>query len=265
MKPKKTIYYEDPLNDDFVGRSFKYKPLSKKFRFYHWDPIYWIIQETLYYVIAVPILWLVAKIFYGYRIVGKRKLKKAKIGRKGYFIYGNHTSKADAFIPALGVASPRHPRIVCADNAMAYKVLNPLLMMLGALPLPSYPEQREPFFEAIKKHYQRGNPIIIFPEAHIWPYCSRIRPFGDASFSYPAQLGAPVFAICTTFEERKIFKFIHPKMVVHISDPIYPDMRLPLSERTHALRQAVYDYMEDTSASLDNVEYYRYLPKEKKE
>ena len=148
---------------------------------------------------------------------------------------------------------------------MAHRILIPLLRMLAAIPLPSYPEQVEPFNECIRRRYRRGEPIIIFPEAHIWPYCTRIRPFPEQSFTYPAQLGAPVFGMCVTYEEHKIFKSRKPRAIIHISDPIYPDMSKPLGERTALLREAVYNYMEDTSASLDNVEYWRYVYRKKEE
>ncbi len=265
MKVKKTIYYDDPLNDDFAGGSFHYKPLPKNYRFFRWNPIYWVFQEMIYYVIAIPILWLVGKIFWGYRVVGRRKLKRAHIGAKGYFLYGNHTTKADAIFAPVSICNPRHAFLITADNAMSHRILLPLIRLLGAIPLPSYPEQREAFVDCIKRRYKRGNAIIIFPEAHIWPYCTRIRPFPDQSFTYPAQLNAPVFAMCTTYEEHKIFKFLKPRPVVHVSDPIYPDMSKALGERTHLLREAVYRYMEETSASLDNVEYWRYLPRPKEE
>ena len=261
MKTKKTIYYSDPLNDDFSGSKFVNKPLPKKYKFYVWRPLYWIIQETLYYVFAFPIMWIVGKLGWGFKVVGKRKIKKAHLGRKGYFVYGNHTTRADSIFGPVGVCSPRHTFIVTSDNVMCHRLLIPLLRMLAVIPLPSYPEQGEAFNDCIKKRYHRGHPIIIFPEAHIWPYSTRIRPFPDQSFTYPAQLGAPVFAMCTTYEEHKVLKFLKLRAVIHVSSPIYPDMTKPLGERAHLLREAVYHYMVDTSASLDNVEYWRYLPK----
>ena len=73
--------------------------------------------------------------------------------------------------------------------------------------------------------------------------------------------------MCVTYEEHKILKFLKPRAVVHISNPIYPDMSKPLGERTHELREAVYNFLEDTASSLDNVEYWRYVykPKEKED
>ena len=267
MKIKKTIVYSDPLNEDFSGSKFKNVPLPKKYKFFVWRPIYWVFQEFLYYVIAVPVMWIIGKIGWGFKVKGKRKIKKAHLGRKGYFIYGNHTTRADAFFGPVGVCLPRHAYIITSDNVMQHRILLPLLRMLAAIPLPSYPEQVEPFNECIRKRFRRGEPIIIFPEAHIWPYCTRIRPFPDQAFTYPAQLGAPVFGMCVTYEEHKILKFLKPRAVVHISNPIYPDMSKPLGERTHELREAVYNFMEDTASSLDNVEHWRYVyqPKEKED
>jgi len=262
MLPKKTFYYTDPLKDDFSHNGFKKKrPLPKKFKFYHSNLIWRFFGVVIYFVIAVPILWLFAKLKTNYKIVGKKKLKKAHLGRKGYFIYGNHTSACDAFYAPLAIALPRRTYTVCSHEAVSHPLIRWLEVMLAALPLPYYPEQTKPFCEAIERHINHGSVILIFPEAHIWPYCTRIRPFPDASFFYPAKLGSPVVGICTTFEKRKFLRFLPPRSIIHVSKPFYPDMNLSLGERTHRLREQVYEFMVETSSSLDNVEYYRYLPK----
>jgi hypothetical protein len=67
-------------------------------------------------------------------------------------------------------------------------------------------------------------------------------------------------AVCTTYERRKICPNGKPRAVIHVTEPFYPDMDKPLGERTHLLREAVYNFMVETSSSLDNVEYYRYVP-----
>jgi 1-acyl-sn-glycerol-3-phosphate acyltransferase len=261
MKIKKTVYYSDPLNDDFAGTGIPKKPLPKKFKFYHSNLLWFFFSSLLYYVIAIPVLWIYAKIAYSFRIVGKRRLRKAHFGTHGFFVYGNHTALADAMFAPAAILNPRRTYIVCSDEAVSIRGIRWLEMMIGALPLPDSAENTEGFLGAVEKHIRHGDAVLIFPEAHIWPYCVRIRPFPDQSFTYPAQLNAPVIAICTTYEEHKIFKFRPPRAVIHLSDPFYPDMSKPLGERAHLLREAVYAFLVDTSSSLDNVEYYRYLPK----
>ncbi|MCR4562409.1 MAG: 1-acyl-sn-glycerol-3-phosphate acyltransferase [Bacilli bacterium] len=257
----KIVYYEDILNDDFAGTNIRKKPLPENFKYVHKNPIWFVLSVILYYVFAIPILWVVAKIWTSYRIVGKKKLKKAHFGLKGYFVYGNHTQIMDVAFGPISLSAPRKAFFVCHPDAVNIPLIRPLVMMLGATPLPDSPQLSERFIEAIKYRISHANPVYIFPEAHIWPYCTFIRPFPDNSFTYPASLGSPVVAMCTTYEEHKFFKFRKPRPVIHISNPIYPDMSKPLGERAHLLREAVYEYMVETSSSLDNVEYIRYVKK----
>jgi 1-acyl-sn-glycerol-3-phosphate acyltransferase len=260
MRIKKTVYYHDLLNDDFSVAQIKEKPLPKHFKYLHKNVVYYVLSCLIYYVFAIPILWTFAKIKWSFRIVGKKKFRKAHLLNHGCFIYGNHTCAGDAMFCPTEITNPRKCYIVCGRAAVSLSAVRWLEMMIGTLPLPDSPERTKDFIEAINYHYSHGNAIVIFPEAHIWDYCTRIRPFPDQSFTYPAQNNAAVFAMCTTYEEHKFFKFRKPRPVIHISDPIYPDMSKPLGERTHLLREAVYSYMVDISSSFDNVEYIRYLP-----
>ena len=162
------------------------------------------------------------------------------------------------------MALPKRTRIICSVEAVSNSFLRPIEIFLGALPLPDSSEQRKPFVDAVSYYSKkRHDAILIFPEAHIWPYCTRIRPFGEQAFTYPAQEGLPVVSCCTTFERRKILRFLPPRHVIHVSDAFYPEMDLPLGERSKKLRDQAYEYMVETSSSLENAEYYRYLPKER--
>jgi 1-acyl-sn-glycerol-3-phosphate acyltransferase len=256
MKYRSVYYYKDPLNDDFAGNGIKVKPLPKKFKWYHRGWIYGFISNLLYYVVAVPILWVYSKIAFSFKIVGKKKLRKAHL--KGYFLYGNHTLEADGFLATIGLNLPRRTYVVANQAATSIWGLRWFIMMMGCLPVPDGPDQAAKFIDAIEKHYKHHGVIMIFPEAHIWPYCTRIRPFVENSFTYPAQLNAPVVAMCTTFEQRRFFKRLPPKVVIHVSDPFYPDMSKTLGERAKELRDQAYNYMEDVSASLDNYEFIHY-------
>ena len=260
MPPKKTIYYEDLLNDDFANTGFDYKPLPDNFKYSTRNPIARFFSFIFYYVFGIPILWIYAKIATGFRIVGKKKLRKSHL-KGGYFIYGNHTSACDAMFVPAGLLPPKRVAIVCGQAAVSKAFPRPFEMALGALPLPETANQKKAYTEEMARRLKKGHAILIFPEAHIWPYCTMIRPFPDTSFTYPATFGSPVVAVCTTYEKRKICPKGKPRAVIHVSEPFYPDMSKPLGERTHLLREAVYNYMVETSSSLDNVEYYRYLPK----
>ena len=262
--PVKTIYFEDELHDDFASTKIARKTLPKKLKFYHKNLIYRFLSNCVYYLIGVPFAWLFVKIVYGAKIVGKKKWKRARLRKTGVFVYANHTTAADALFVPLLLALPKRTRIICSIEAVSNSFLRPIEIFLGALPLPDSSEQRKPFVDAVSySSKKRHDAILIFPEAHIWPYCTRIRPFGEQAFTYPAQEGLPVVSCCTTFERRKILRFLPPRHVIHVSDAFYPEMDLPLGERSKKLRDQAYDYMVETSSSLENAEYYRYLPKER--
>jgi 1-acyl-sn-glycerol-3-phosphate acyltransferase len=259
MKKQRVIYYSDPLNDDFANNHIKRRPLPDNFKYVHKNPVWKFFSALIYYVLAIPILWLVAKLHYGLKVVGKKKFKRCHL--TGYFVYGNHTQDADGFFATVDITAPIKTYIVANQDAVSLRGLRWLIMMLGCLPVPETPKQKENFIAAIEYRIKRGDAVIIMPEAHVWPYCTRIRPFPDSPFTYPAQLLAPVVPLCTTYEQRKFFKNLPPRPVIHIGDPVYPDSTLPLGERAHQLREACYNYMEDVSSSFDNYEYVRYFRK----
>ncbi len=49
--------------------------------------------------------------------------------------------------------------------------------MLGALPVPDSISEYKKFSKAYKKRISDGHPVVIYPEAHVWPYYTGIRPF----------------------------------------------------------------------------------------
>ncbi len=266
MKQKRVIYYSDLNNDDFARtQNIKKKSLPENFKYLRKKNYLFRITGWIIYRLALPFVWLYVKIAWGQKVVGKKRLKRSHL-RGGFFLYGNHTQEADGVIPHASISSPKRTFTVCSQDTVNIPGIRNLVMMLGALPVPKTPSEAQRFLEAVDYHYKRGGVILIYPEAHIWPYTTIIRDFPDASFSYPAQLNAPVVAFCNTYKQRKFFRKLPPKIVTHISAPIYPDTSLPLRERTHDLREQVHNFMIDASGSLDNYEYIRYVYRpEKKE
>lgn len=262
--PKKTIYYKDALNDDFAGTKIKQKPLPKNFRYVSKNPFFRFFAMLIYRVIAMPILWIASKIGWSVKVKGKKNAKK--VAHKGVFIYGNHTQICDAWTNQVFVSWRQRTHVLVNPDATSIKGIRWLVMMLGALPMPDI-ERKDDFMKAIETRIKQRRAIVVFPEAHIWPYCIHIRPYGDAAFVYPALLGTPVLPTVTTYKRRKfIFKNCHPKMVIHVGKAIYPDMKLSLPERRKELRDRVYEFMLDYATNEENAEYIRYLkaPSEEK-
>ena len=260
MTPKKIVYYTDPLNDDFAGTKIKHRPLPENYKYVHYDPFSYLFGRFLYWIIAIPVLWVVGKIMGGVTVKGKKNLRMAR--RQGCFFYGNHTQIVDAWLIQCFSSPWRRSYIVADQDATSIPGLRYLVNLLGCLPVPETPEEGKKFTAAVRHHIKRRHGIVIYPEAHIWPYATHIRPFGDHAFTYPAELGAPSFAFCVTYRERLIFKNRPPRMTVHISRPIYPDMKKSLPDRRKEIRDRVYEYMIEKSCEDENVEYIAYIQKD---
>ena len=134
-----------------------------------------------------------------------------------------------------------------------------LVEMLGAMPIPSNKSAMKNFLEAIKQKINKGYAITIYPEAHIWPYYTKIRPFKDVSFKYPIQLKKPAFCITNTYQSYgKNNKKI--RIVSYIDWPFYPNKELTLKEQQKELRNKIYNCMEERSEN-SNIEHIKYIKK----
>ncbi len=151
------------------------------------------------------------------RVKGRKNLKGVK---GGFFIYGNHTQPVgDVFIPALCVLPKRIYTVVSTAN-YGIPVIGKLLPFLGALPLVGSVHGMKELSKAMERRLQKGHPIVIYPEAHVWKYYTAIRPFPDTSFKFPAKFDKPTFAMTVTYKSSKLFK--RPITEVFLDGPFYP-------------------------------------------
>ncbi|MFA5442878.1 MAG: lysophospholipid acyltransferase family protein [Bacilli bacterium] len=258
QNPKTIIYYNDLLNDDFAGTKINTKQLDENFKYVHKNVIWRFLSFLLYYLVAIPALYLTTKISLNVKVINRKAIKKVR--KTGYFIYGNHTHIMDAFISQVCISRPKKTFIIADPDAVSIPGVRNIVMMLGCLPLPSTTGGTKNFLEAIKYHIEKKHAIVVFPEAHIWPFATMIRPFSSSSFRYPAKLKAPIIPIVATYEKRKFFKrALKPRMVITIGEPIYPNLVLGLKDTMQELRDQTYDFMVEHASKPDNVEYFRYV------
>ena len=253
----KIIYYEDELNDEFSKSSIEPRIIDENYKYVHKNPLWNLCSFVLQNILSVPIKILYAKIKFRIKYIGKEKIKPYK--NEGYFIYGNHTQPfADTFIPSIPMYPKRNFLIVNPVN-ISLKGTGTLVEMLGAMPIPSNKSAMKNFLEAIKQKINKGYAITIYPEAHIWTYYTKIRPFKDVSFKYPVQLEKPAFCITNTYQSygrnnKKI------KIVSYIDGPFYPNKELTLKEQQKELRNKIYNCMEERSKN-SNIEHIKYIKK----
>jgi 1-acyl-sn-glycerol-3-phosphate acyltransferase len=249
-----TIYYKDELNDEFSTAQITPRKIDGSYDYSHDGLRKKAARFFWYKVIARPLGWLYLKIRYHHKNVGKEKLKAAGAG--GYYLYANHTSEdADPFIPSM-VAFPKDVFVIVHPNNVSMPVLGKITPHLGALPLPDDKAAMKNFLDILNQIAAEQQVVMIYPEAHIWPYYTGIRPFRDSSFRYPLQYDKPVYCFTNTYQKRKIGKT--PRIVTYVDGPFTAPEGMSMKEKKAYLRDKVYGAMCERSKA-SNVEMIRYI------
>ncbi len=257
MDKRKVIYYTDERNDEFstfqttppkVDASYDYERKSFGKR---------LARFVLYRIVMYPVVVLYARLVFRQKLIGRGKLKPYR--RSGVFLYGNHTQPLGDALLQTRLPWPVSTYVIVHPNNLAVPVLGKWTPALGGLPLPDGLKAYRNFLAAIKNRIAEGHPVVIYPEAHIWPYYTKIRPFPDTSFAYPVETKAPSFCFVNTYKKSRFRK--RPKMVTYIDGPFFADDSLEPKAARRALRDTIHARMTELSKYSD-VEVIRYVRKE---
>ena len=131
--------------------------------------------------------------------------------------------------------------------------------MLGAVPIPSSIRGMGKYRKGIEKLIEMKHVIAIYPEAHIWPFYTDIRPFGTESFHYPIDLNVPCFSFTNIYIKRTLGIIKMPKVRTYIDGPFYPDINLDKKERIIKLRDEIYSAMKKRVNENPKYEYAKYI------
>ena len=256
----KTVYYTDELSDEFSGVKPKNKFIPADYPYIHKNVFYRFFTAIVYRFVLTPAAFLSNNGSLHQKIVNKKILRPFR--KSGYFLYGNHTNMlGDGFTPSL-VCFPKRVYILVNSDNVAVKGISTALKMGGALPIPSTISGMPNFLRAIEKRAVQRNVICIYPEAHIWPYYTSVRPFKSVSFKYPVRFGDPAFCFTDCYKKRRFGS--KPRMFTYIDGPFYADLSLPEEEQHIDLRDRVYAAMKaraDKESTYETIHYVKKKPK----
>ena len=249
-KKTKTIYWSDELNDDFDEVGLKRPPVPKNYRYLR---RLHVLSWIAYYLIAKPFLGIYC-FFHGIRVKGRENYRSLK--KTGYFLYSNHVAIADVFKFASYAIGTKRVNIIGYSDALSLKAIRPLIKALGFLPIPKDIDNLKKLKDAIEVLVNKKEAILIYPEAHIWPYYTKIRNFKDVSFSYPAEMNKPVLPAVTIWRGKPGKK---PKQTIIFCKPIFPNPDLTPLENKKFLHEQCLLEMKEISEKYEQVEYIKYI------
>lgn len=259
---KKTgiIYYTDELKDDFNEVGLSRPPVPEGYKYKRTNVINNILSGILYHGIAKPVLGLFC-VCHGIKVKGRKNLKLLK--GKGAYIYSNHISISDVLkFQSLVFFFGRRVNILGYSDSLSMPIVRNLTRALGYLPLPLKGDLKNviALAEAMDFYIRKKQYVLIYPEAHIWPYYTGIRNFTAGSFAYPAKSNAPVLPVVTTWRKSRFCK--KPKQTLNILEPIFPLEEKNQSENKTYLHEETLKAMKEFSNSVKQYEYIKYVKKE---
>lgn len=246
---KETRYYSSFTDDFEVSANQNFK-LPDNYKWVRTDILSKIFC-ALIYGLAVLFGGAYCKFFLHIKVHGRKNIKGLK---SGFFVYGNHTQPVgDVFIPALCVLPKRIYTVVSTAN-YGIPFIGKILPFLGALPIVDSLHGIKELNKAIAYRVERGHPIVIYPEAHVWEYYTGIRPFPDTSFKFPVKYNKPAFALTATYKKSRLFK--KPITEVFLDGPFYPSGNT-VKDKTADLHGQVFSAMQMRSKN-SNYSYIEY-------
>lgn len=251
-REREEIRYFKSYTDDFVESKNQAYRLPEDYAWVHGNLFYRVISWCLYLLVAL-FSFLHCRLVLRARIENRSVLRHSR--KTGCFLYGNHTQPVgDAFLP-VWMLVPKRIYAVTSPANLGIPVLGPLLPLIGALPLPDSVSGLKRLREAICLRVAEGSCVVLYPEAHVWPWYTGIRPFLAASFGFPAECGAPSFCMTTTYQKRRFGK--RPGITVFLDGPFYPDRSLSKAGQKEKLHKEIFSCMEQRSRNSTD-SYIRY-------
>jgi 1-acyl-sn-glycerol-3-phosphate acyltransferase len=235
-------YYKSFDQDFEETRNQDYK-IPENYQWIHYN-IFYSFFSFLLNIVVVVMDFIYMK-FIGHITVKNRSLLlKAKL-KGGYYLYSNHTILFGDVVNPFCITFPTHPYIICSPANLGIPVAGKMLPMAGALPIPDKLSDMHKLNEAIATRLKQGNAIVTYPEGHLWPYYTKIRPFADAAFHFPVKYNAPVYVATSTFKKSRFYK--KPKITIYLDGPFYPDDEIPKKQARAKLEYEVRKTMERRS------------------
>ena len=262
-KKNGVIYYSDELRDDFNEIGLKRPPVPEGYKYKRTNPINNFFSAILYHGIAKPIIGLYC-VLHGIKVEGKKNLKA--LNGKGAFIFSNHVAISDVFkFQSEVFFVGKRVNILGYSDTISMPIVRNLARALGYIPLPLKGDIKNAvaMADAMEFYVNKGQYVLIYPEAHIWPYYTKVRSFRDGSFNYPAKANAPVVPAVTVWRKPLIGK--KPKQTVYILEPIFPLEGKTILENKTYLYNETLKAMQEFANSTPQYEYIKYVKKEKEE
>ncbi|MFJ6933682.1 MAG: lysophospholipid acyltransferase family protein [Lactobacillus gallinarum] len=183
---------------------------------------------------------------------GLENLNNLPIG--GAIVTANHFNQIDS-LPIKLLANKMHHQlsIVIEDtNLMLTGFFRYLMNYVGTIPLvqsASYIGNEFP--KHLSNALAKNNWVLIYPEQEMWWNYRKPRKLQRGAYYFAAKQNVPVISLFIEISdlpkiEKKDSNFYETKYIVHVLQPIFPDVSLNANENAHKMMEQ--DYQQKVAA-----------------
>ena len=218
-----------------IDENYEYVPKSKVFS---------LLSNGLYYGIAFPILKVLMKIVYDFKIEGKENIRNLK---EGVVTVSNHVLFLDCAMVGLAYGFKK-VYFTTLEGSFKIPFVRKLIKLLRAIPIPESIKNKGNFIKVVDNILREENSIHVYPEAAMFPYFDKIRHFKNGAFDFAVRNNKPIVPMVFTFREPKgIRKILKKKKDVTLTvlEPIRPSEGENTKQRIEDLKNQVYNEMKE--------------------
>ena len=218
-----------------IDENYEYVPKSKVFS---------LLSNGLYYGIAFPILKVLMKIVYDFKIEGKENIRNLK---EGAVTVSNHVLFLDCAMVGLAYGVKK-VYFTTLEGSFKIPFVRKLIKLLRAIPIPESIKNRGNFIKVVDNILREENSIHVYPEAAMFPYFDKIRHFKNGAFDFAVRNNKPIVPMVITFREPKgIRKILKKKKDVTLTvlEPIRQSEGENTKQRIEDLKNQVYNEMKE--------------------
>ena len=200
--------------------------------------------SNLLYIVAYPLLIIINKFFFGFKIEGRENLENIDTGK---VTVSNHVHPMDCTMVGLANA-PQKTFFTSLETNFKIPVVRKIIKLLNAIPIPQNIQYTRDFMNSIDKLLKDNKTIHFYPEGSLWPYHNKIRHFKNGAFDFAVRNNVPVVPMVFKFNKaKKINNLIKTRTTITlvIQKPIYPNKLLTKKDAIIDLKGRAYNSMCD--------------------
>ena len=199
--------------------------------------------SNMLYMIAYPLLLVINKFFFGFKIEGKENLENIDGGK---VTISNHVHPMDCTM--VGLANvPNKTFFTSLETNFKIPIVRRIIKLLNTVPIPQDIKYTKKFMNSIDELLKNNRTVHFYPEGSLWPNYEKIRHFKNGAFDFAVRNNVPVVPMVIKFNKpKKINSFIKTRSTITlvILEPIYPNAFLDKTEAISDLKERAHQAME---------------------